>query len=64
MSAVSRYGADFDDVADRWAVLETEHDRFHPDRDQCCGVGVCAMMFAAVQLEQEMIEALATWRVR
>jgi hypothetical protein len=61
---MSGYGAEFDDIAQRWAVLENEHDRHHPDRDQCGGVGGCSMMFAAVTLEDEMKEALHTWRMK
>lgn len=59
---MSVYGALFDDLAQRWAVLENEHDKQHPDRGQCGGVGACSMMFAAVGLEQEMVESLGAWR--
>jgi len=60
--ASSTYGFDFDRLAARWAHLENEHDRHHPDRSKCGGVGGCSMMFAAVGLEQEMISALSEWR--
>ena len=61
---MSEYGNTFDRLADRWAGLENLHDEQHPDRDKCCGVGGCSMMFAAVDLEQQMIEALEVWRRR
>ena len=61
---MSAYGAEFDRVAERWRVIENEHDRHHPDRDECGGVGGCSMMFVAVGLEQEMIDALGVWRER
>lgn len=64
MSVKSQYGAEFDRKAERWAALENEHDRQHPDRAECGGVGGCSMMYAAVTLEQEMIEALNDWRAR
>ena len=59
---MSAYGAEFDELAQRWAVLENEHDKQHPDRDQCGGVGGCSMMYAAVGLEQAMVESLEKWR--
>lgn len=59
---MSAYGAEFDRLAHRWAIIENEHDREHPDRDRCGGVGGCSMMFAAVTLEHEMIDALESWR--
>jgi hypothetical protein len=59
---VTSYGREFDDLAQRWAVLEIEHDKQHPDRNECGGVGGCSMMFAAVRLQQDMIEALQVWR--
>lgn len=59
----TRYGLAFDLLADRWAAIEAEHDRQHPDRGDCGGVGRCSMMFAAVTLQQEMIEKLTDWRV-
>jgi hypothetical protein len=59
---MSQYGAEFDRRAERWRVIENEHDRHHPDRNECGGVGGCSMMFAAVRLGQEMIEALTEWR--
>ena len=58
------YGAEFDRLAARWAAIEDEHDRHHPDRGDCGGVGGCSMMFAAVGLQQEMMEALTAWRRR
>jgi hypothetical protein len=58
----SRYGKAFDQQADEWARLEGEHDRMHPDRGQCGGVGGCPMMMAAVELEQWMVESLGRWR--
>lgn len=61
---MSEYGNQFDRLAARWAVLENEHDKQHPERDQCGGVGACSMMYAAVGLEQGMIDALSAWRVR
>jgi hypothetical protein len=61
---MSAYGSQFDRLAERWAVLENEHDKQHPDRDQCGGVGGCSMMFAAVHIENEMTEALVVWRQR
>lgn len=59
---MSEYGIAFDRLAGRWAILEAEHDRHHPDRGECGGVGGCSMMFAAVGLKQEMIEELEIWR--
>jgi hypothetical protein len=61
---MSAYGAEFDRLTQRWAVIENEHDRQHPNRSDCGGVGGCSMMFAANQLESEMIEALEEWRGR
>ena len=61
---MSQYGAEFDRKAERWAALENEHDRQHPDRGDCGGVGVCSMMFAASMLEREMVDALILWRSR
>lgn len=61
---MSQFGAQFDRTVERWAVLEGEHDRQHPDRDDCGGVGACSMMYAALTLEQEMIELLRVWRQR
>lgn len=61
---MSLYGAQFDSAAERWRVVENEHDRQHPDRDECGGVGACSMMFAAHRLEEEMIEGLQVWRAR
>ncbi len=59
----SRYGADFDRLADTWAVLENEHDKMHPDRDVCGGVGGCSLMAAAYDLAEQMrLGALVSWR--
>lgn len=58
------YGPTFDALVRRWAVIENEHDKHHPDRGECGGVGGCSMMFAAHQLEDEIIEALDAWRTR
>jgi hypothetical protein len=57
----SKYGRRFDQLAEQWRVIENAHDREH-DRDECGGVGGCSMMFTAVRIEQEMIEALEDWR--
>jgi hypothetical protein len=62
--AVSTYGSKFDELVETWRTIEGRHDRLHPDRGRCGGVGGCSMMAAAVDLEHEMIEALADWRVR
>lgn len=59
---MSEYGEQFDDLLRRWMVIEDEHDRHHPDRGDCGGVGGCSMMFAAVGLQQEAIDALNEWR--
>lgn len=64
MNVKSQYGAEFDRKAERWAALEDEHDRQHPDRGECGGIGACSMMYAAVTLEHEMIDALNDWRAR
>lgn len=58
----SRYGTEFDLLANRWATVENEHDKIHPDRGRCGGVGGCSMMFTANRLESEMIEILNDWR--
>lgn len=60
---MSEYGADFDRIAGTWAVLEGEHDKQHPDRSECGGVGACSMMAAADDLETGMVDALNDWRV-
>lgn len=60
--SVSEYGAEFDERASTWAVLETEHDKMHPDRSQCGGVGGCSMMAAAHDVEVEIMDALEEWR--
>jgi hypothetical protein len=62
--ARTAYGAEFDRLAQRWAWLENEHDKLHPDRGECGGVGGCEMMFAAVGLQHEMIDALREWRTQ
>lgn len=59
---MSEYGAQFDRTAQRWAAIENEHDRQHPDRGACGGVGACSMMFAANQLEGELVVELEHWR--
>lgn len=59
---MSEYGPEFDNAAQRWAVLENEHDKQHPDRSECGGVGRCSMMYAAVSLEEEIIDHLRSWR--
>lgn len=61
---MSVYGVEFDRLALRWACIENEHDQLHPDRNECGGVGGCSMMFVAVGLAQEMIDALGEWRRR
>jgi hypothetical protein len=62
VSSGRSYGYDFDALATRWAIIENEHDRHHPDRNECGGVGGCSMMFAANRLESEMVDALKEWR--
>lgn len=59
---MSEYGNAFDRIAQKWAAIENEHDRQHPDRGMCGGVGACSMMFAANQIEGEMVDALTDWR--
>jgi dihydroxyacid dehydratase/phosphogluconate dehydratase len=61
---VSAYGATFDRLAETWRVIENEHDKEHPDRSRCGGVGACSMMFTANRLESEMVDALNDWRGR
>lgn len=61
---MSAYGAKFDALTETWRVVEGEHDKQHPDRDECGGVGGCAMMRAAVDLERAMIDQLEIWRKR
>ena len=61
---MSVYGAEFDRLAHEWKVIENAHDREHPDRNQCGGVGGCTMMRAAVDLEHTMLDALEKWRRR
>lgn len=59
---MSEYGVVFDQLAEEWRVIENAHDREHPDRRLCGGVGGCSMMFTAVGLEHDMIDALEEWR--
>jgi hypothetical protein len=56
------YGSQFDRLAERWSVLENEHDKQHPDRSECGGIGACSMMYAAHMIETEMMDALVVWR--
>lgn len=58
----SEYGISFDQTVQEWARLEGEHDRMHPDRSDCGGVGSCPMMRAARDLESDMIDRLNEWR--
>ncbi len=60
----SRYGEVFDATVDEWKRLENDHDRMHPDRSDCGGVGACPMMREAVGLEHRMVEILEDWRVK
>jgi hypothetical protein len=59
---MSEYGNAFDRIAARWAVIENEHDKQHPDRGECGGIGHCSMMCAAVDLESTLIDTLRAWR--
>lgn len=59
---MSEYGAPFDRLVAEWRVIENAHDREHPNRSECGGVGVCIMMRVAVRLEQDMVDALTEWR--
>ncbi|MCK2219759.1 hypothetical protein MF672_039080 [Actinomadura sp. ATCC 31491] len=59
---VSRYGAELDRLADRWRVLEDQHDLIHPNRSDCGGVGGCPMMFAAHDLTSQMKDQMEDWR--
>lgn len=61
---MSAYGARFDRFAQRWAVVEDEHDKIHPDRGECGGVGGCTMMAAAYDLMTAMEGELKAWRSR
>lgn len=54
----SRYGAEFDGLAERWAALEAGHG----DRPECAEG--CASRRAAQRLESEMVDALVRWRTR
>lgn len=58
----SEYGKAFDRIAKTWATVEDGHDKIHPDRGDCGGVGGCMMMMAAVDLERDMMSALDKWR--
>lgn len=58
----STYGAEFDRHAQTWRTLEGEHDKIHPCRSDCGGVGGCSLMLAAHRLEEQMIDALINWR--
>jgi hypothetical protein len=62
--SLSPYGQGFDNLARRWEWNENEHDRMHPDRNACGGVGGCPMMREAAGLENAMIEQLNGWRTR
>lgn len=64
MELTSDYGPEFDRAANRWRALEREHDRIHPDRNECRGVGACSMMRAAYDIQMEMVDALNEWRLR
>lgn len=59
---MNEYGHEFDRLADRWSVIENEHDQQHPNRSECGGVGACSMMYAANRLESKMMDALKKWR--
>jgi len=59
---VTVYGRAFDDLATTWRTIENEHDKLHPDRGKCGGVGRCSLMLVATRLEQDMVEALTEWR--
>lgn len=61
---MSAYGAKFDSLAETWRVVENEHDKQHPDRGACGGVGACSMMAGAYDLMREMEEQLELWRTR
>lgn len=61
---MERYPTEFDRLTETWAVIETEHDKQHPDRGMCGGVGGCSMMAAAIDLQHAMIEQLKIWRTR
>ena len=61
-SEASRYGAEFDRLADRWRVLEDQHDQIHPNRSDCGGVGGCSLMFAAHDLTTQMEDQMEDWR--
>lgn len=58
----SRYGAHFDNLAGEWARLENDHDKMHPNRSMCGGVGSCPMMREAHDIERTLIDLLNDWR--
>lgn len=62
MSEPTTYGQGFDNLATRWAWIENEHDKMHPDRSKCGGVGGCPMMATATDLEHWMVDELNKWR--
>lgn len=62
MTRGSRYGISFDRLVNSWAAIENEHDKIHPDRSECGGVGACSMMRAAHKLTEEMEDVLDEWR--
>lgn len=59
-----RLGVEFDRVVEEWAAVEDAHDRIHPDRDDCGGVGGCTMMRAGHDAEKKIMDALEEWRER
>lgn len=59
---MSEYGSEFDRLARVWADLEQQHDRIHPDRSDCRGVGACSMMLVAHKLTEDMGDELEAWR--
>jgi len=61
---MSIYGEEFDQLAAEWRTLENAHDREHPDRGDCGGVGGCTAMLLAVDLQHRMMDALWEWRTR
>lgn len=60
---MSAYGAEFDRLAETWAVVEGEHDKLHPERGECGGIGGCTMMLAAHRLSEAMLGELEDWRL-
>lgn len=61
---MSEYGERFDEWAQVWAKQENDHDKMHPDRSECGGVGGCPMMASAVDIEHKLIDLLELWRRR